>query len=270
MNLNKISLDQQEIKAILLDMDGVLYHGYQALDHAIEFMESIQHFPHCFITNNPILLPHQIADKLEGLGFNRPNPDFIITSGEATALWLYEQQGTFRYFSVGAQGLNDALDQFGEFNDEQADYVIIGEGAGINYENISTGINLILKNKAQLISTNPDITVDGVIAGNHVTLPGGGALVAPFIAATGQQPITIGKPFPLLYQIAMKKLKIKAENCLMIGDRPDTDIIGAAKLGMKTALVRTGQFRAEQPLPKNCPQPNWDVLNLSQLHQALK
>ena len=96
-------------RAILLDMDGVLYHGDTALAGAIAFMQSIRHIPHCFITNNPIRLPADIADRLEQQGFASPAEDSIITSGEATAWWLSQQKPGFRYFAVGAIGVHQAL-----------------------------------------------------------------------------------------------------------------------------------------------------------------
>jgi ribonucleotide monophosphatase NagD (HAD superfamily) len=98
-------------------------------------------------------------------------------------------------------------------------------------------------------------------------MPGGGALVAPFVVATGQQPVTIGKPEPLLYEMAMQVLGVEAEDCLMIGDRPDTDILGAQKLGMKTALVRTGRFAPGEALPDGMAMPDRDVKNLTELQK---
>ena len=74
-------------RAILLDMDGVLYHGDSPLPGAIAFMQSIRHIPHCFITNNPIRLPAEIADRLEQQGFKRPDENSIITSGEAAKVF---------------------------------------------------------------------------------------------------------------------------------------------------------------------------------------
>lgn len=257
-------------RAILLDMDGVLYHGDSPLPGAIEFMARIQHIPHCFITNNPIRLPGDIADLLHQQGFKRPDLNSIITSGEATALWLAKQKDKFRYFAVGAKGLHQALEKYGVADETQADFVIIGEGEGLDYQSLTTGINLILKNGAQLISTNPDHTVDATINGHHRILPGGGALVAPFITATGEHPISIGKPNPLLYEIALQHLGVIAADCLMIGDRPDTDIIGAAKLGIKTALVRTGRFHPQDALPDYCDKPDWDVNSLAELQQLLQ
>ena len=259
----------KKIKAILLDMDGVLYRGESAIPEALAFMSSIEHLPHAFITNNPILPSALIADRLERLGFRRPEVKQIITSAEATALWLSEQKPSFRYFAVGAEGLHVALRQYGVEDVASADFVVIGEGAGIDYKAISIGINLIQQQGARLICTNPDHNVDGFFNGKHCVLPGGGALVAPFAIAAETQPIFIGKPHALLYQIAMNRLGVVPQQCLMIGDRPDTDIAGAATVGMKTALVRTGRFASGEPIPDHLPVPDWDVDTLDTLLKVI-
>jgi len=256
-------------KAILLDMDGVLYHGDEVILDAIAFMQSISEIPHCFITNNPILLSSQITLKLDKMGFGKISIKSIVTSGEACALWLSKQKKSFHYYAVGAQGLHDALAKYGIADEINADYVVVGEGQGIDYESLTKGINLIKGKQAKLISTNPDQTVDSSVNGKHVILPGGGALVSPFVIATGQEPVTIGKPYPLLYETALARLNVQADDCLMIGDRPDTDIKGAAQLGMKTALVRTGRFKDNDKWPNDCPKPTWDVANLEQLKRLL-
>ncbi|MFK5985002.1 MAG: HAD-IIA family hydrolase [Pseudomonadota bacterium] len=256
---------QLPFSSILLDMDGVLFHGMNPIDGAIDFMQSIAHIPYIFITNNPIRLPEAMADKMAEIGFKRPDDKLIITAGEATAVWLAQQKPGFRFFAIGADGLTKSLQKYGYEDKDNADYVVVGEGEGLDYASITTGINLILKQGAQLISTNPDTSVDAFYRGKRAIMPGGGALVAPFVVATGQQPITIGKPKPLLYEIALQQLKVQAQNCLMIGDRPDTDILGAQQLGIQTALVRTGRFAPGEKLPDNMLCPDWDVDNLKQL-----
>lgn len=255
--------------AILLDMDGVLFHGMNPIDGAMDFMQSIEYIPHVFITNNPIRLPESMADKMAEIGFKRPDEKLIITAGEATAVWLSQQKQDFRFFAIGADGLRKSLQKYGYEDMDNADYVVIGEGEGIDYASITTGINLILKQGAQLISTNPDTSVDAFYRGKRAIMPGGGALVAPFIVATGKQPITIGKPMPLLYEIALQELNVPANDCLMIGDRPDTDILGAQQLGIQTALVRTGRFAPGEKLPDDMSTPDWDVENLMQLKSSL-
>ncbi|MCG7983938.1 MAG: HAD-IIA family hydrolase [Candidatus Thiodiazotropha lotti] len=257
------------INSLLLDMDGVLYHGEKAIPEALEFMRRVEDMPHAFITNNPILSPVRVADRLEGMGFRRPHERQIVTSAEATALWLARQKPDFKYFAVGAKGLHLALQERGREDSQQADFVVIGEGPGIDFESITIGTNLILKQGAQLVCTNPDHSVDAHHEGSHRVLPGGGALVAPFAVATGKQPLIIGKPYPLLYEMAAERLRISFDHCLMIGDRPDTDIAGAARLGMKTALVRTGRFAPNTEYPAELPRPDWDINSLSELSQIL-
>jgi len=63
----------KEIKAILLDMDGVLYHGEKVIPDAAIFMAAIEQLPHAFITNNPVLPAKPVADRLQRLGFTRPD-----------------------------------------------------------------------------------------------------------------------------------------------------------------------------------------------------
>lgn len=258
------------ISGILLDMDGVLYHGDTPIDAAFAFMESIVDIPHCFITNNPIKLPEQVVEKMSSLGFVPPDIRQIITSGEATAQWLSQQKPDFRYFAIGADGLHRALQKYGIEDAENADYVVIGEGAGINFETLSIAINLISKKQAKLVSTNPDNTVDATRNGSRWILPGGGALVAPVEVATGVKPITIGKPHALLYQMALKQIGAAAKDCLMVGDRPDTDIQGAVDIGMRTALVRTGRFLPGEKYPDNLYRPDVDVNSLTELLDCIQ
>jgi len=260
-----VAADSLPIKAILLDMDGVLYHGDRPLPGAAEFLAAIADIPHRFITNNPIRSPAQIAAALADMGLPCGGEHSIITSAQATADWLARSKPGFRYFAVGASGLHQALRQRGSEDPEHADFVVIGEGPGLDYQQLTIGINLIIKQGARLIGTNPDHSVDANVDGQHQVLPGGGALLAPFAIAAGVTPTVIGKPQPLLYQMAMAQLGCEAQHCLMIGDRPDTDIAGAAALGMRTALVRSGRFLPGDAWPANLPRPDWDVNDLTSL-----
>jgi 4-nitrophenyl phosphatase/NagD protein len=256
------------IVALLLDMDGVLFHGDRPLAGAREFLEQIAQLPHLFVTNNPIRTPAEVSARLAALGLCRPPPQQILTSAEATARWLARRRPAFHYFAVGAAGLDAALSEYGESDAEHADFVVVGEGPGLDFESLTTGINLILKHGARLIVTNPDTTVDDNRDGEHRVLPGGGALVAPFVAACGVSPIVIGKPEPALFEMACERLGVPAAHCVMVGDRPDTDIAGAIHAGMRAALVRTGRFAPGASWPSNIPMPQWDVPDLPALLQA--
>lgn len=252
-------------QAVLLDMDGVLFHGERPLPGAVEFLRLLADTPHLFLTNNPILSPQAVVAKFARIGLPIPRVEQVLTSAVAAAAWLAETRPGFRYFAVGAQGLHQALSEVGQADAVQADFVVVGEGEGLDYDSLTTGINLILTQGAQLVVTNPDNNVDAVVDGAHRILPGGGALVAPFVIATGQQPVVIGKPQPLLYRMALKRLGVAAGCVVMLGDRPDTDIAGASRLGLWTALVRTGRFSPDCPWPPDVTKPDWDAADLAEL-----
>ncbi|NEV63132.1 HAD-IIA family hydrolase [Thiorhodococcus minor] len=257
-------------RAVLLDMDGVLFHGHQPLPGAADLLESLADVPHAYLTNNPIRTPNEVAESFGPMGLPRPDPSLILTSALATARWLARVHPGFRYFAVGAGGLDAALRAVGRPDAEQADFVIVGEGPGLDFEQLTLGINLILDRGARLIGTNPDHSVDAVRNGRRIVLPGGGALIAPFATATGVTPTIIGKPEPLLYEMALELLGCSAGECIMIGDRPDTDIAGAERLGMRTALVRTGRFAPRRPWPREIPAPDFDAVDLDALTSALR
>jgi HAD superfamily hydrolase (TIGR01450 family) len=252
-------------RGLLLDMDGVLYHGSRVLPYALDFMRALGELPRVFVTNNPIATPDQVADRLAGMGFERPDPARVLTSGVATARYLARRKPGFRFYAVGAPGLAAELSRLGEADAERADFVVVGEGAGLDYHSLSRGIDLILTHGAELISTNPDHTVDGYVDGRRLVLPGGGSLVAPFEAATERKALTIGKPHPLLYQMALNQLGLGPADCVMVGDRVDTDIAGAQALGVRTALVRSGRFVPGASWPEQQPPATWDVPDLQQL-----
>lgn len=247
----------------LFDMDGVLYHGERPIAAGLAFAKQIPPQRRVFVTNNSAQTPEHYRQRLANMGL-AVAADQIITSAGATANLLAHECPGFRYFAVGGVGLHEALKRVGHEDAECADYVIIGEGAGIDYEALRIGGNRVCAG-AELVVTNPDASVDALIDGEHQILPGGGALVAPFEIMTGHQARVIGKPHPPLYEAALKRLGAEAADAIMVGDRPDTDIAGAAALGLRTVLVRTGRFGPGVTWPDGLPMADFDVNSLAEL-----
>lgn len=249
--------------AFLIDMDGVLYRGDRVIPGAQAFLESIHAFPHVFLTNNSSQPPEFFRTRMQGLGLPVADDAPLITSAMATARYLANTQPGFRYFAVGGQGLRLALGQVGVPADDYVDFVVVGEGPGLDYDSLIQGGNLLLDG-ARLIATNPDANVDH---GDFV-LPGGGALLAPFEVMSGQRARVIGKPEAPLFEAGLAALTtmgetgLAATQTIMVGDRPDTDILGASRLGMQTLLVRTGRFGPDDTYPDSLPRPTWDVADL--------
>ena len=249
----------------LIDMDGVIYRGDKAIPEAIAFVEKIQDYPYLFLTNNSAVTPRSIKEKLSGIGVPRCEIEHILTSAMATADYLQGQKPGFTYYAVGGPGLLAALNAYGRKDENDPDFVVIGEGEGLDYDSLTIGINILLQGKARLIGTNPDVNLDGTRWGKQVTLPGGGALIAPFQAASCKEPLFIGKPNPAMYLQGLKRLNREAGEVFMIGDRPETDIKGAAEAGIRTILVTTGRYRRYDPYPADTPLPDFMVDSLAEM-----
>jgi NagD protein len=254
--------------AFLIDLDGVIWHGDRAIPEALPFLRAIRRHPLLFLTNNSSQTPAAIHARLLSCGVDWFDPSQILTSAMATADCLRLETPDYRYYAVGGAGLHESLSHSGRYDPVDPDYVVVGEGPGLDYATLSIGVGILHRGRAQLIGTNPDANVDAVIDGKPTILPGGGALVSPFEVASGKPPRFIGKPFPAMFGRALEQLGRDADQVVMVGDRPDTDIRGAAQAGLRTILVRTGRFDPGQVYPEYLPTPDRDVESLAQIDPA--
>jgi NagD protein len=231
-------LDKIKSKAgFIIDMDGVIYHGNKLLPGVNEFLlwleSSGKHY--LFLTNASERTPKELHEKLKRLGINVGEEHFY-TSALATAAFLSSQKSNGSAYIIGDAGLIHALYSVGyTINNVNPDYVVVGDTHGYNFEKIEMAINLVLKG-ARLIGTNPDIS--GPVE-NGIT-PSTKALIAPIEIATGKKAYFVGKPNPLMMRIALKKLGVKREEAIVIGDRMDTDIRCGLESEIDTLLVLSG------------------------------
>ena len=225
----------QQIKAIVSDMDGVLWRGSQALPGMAEFFELLiaRQLDFVLATNNSSRTQGDYVDKLAGMGISGIQPRHIVTSGTATVGYLRTQYpaGTGVYV-VGGSGLKQMLACAGyELSDTCAEVVVCGIDFDLTYEKAQTA-TLLIRAGARFIGTNPDPSFpspEGLV-------PGAGSIIALIEAASGQSPTIIGKPERGMFDAALHQLGALPEETLMIGDRISTDITGARMLGMQTAL----------------------------------
>jgi 4-nitrophenyl phosphatase len=228
------------VRAVLLDMDGVLYVGNQALPGVqplLDYLDATGRRWLC-VTNNSSRTSANFSEKLAGMGV-KADPSHILGSAEATANWLAQQvsAGT-RVLMMGEASLRNALASkgFDLISDPlQAEVVVASIFFGLNY-NVLTDLTLAIRNGARFVATNPDPSLPT----ERGQVPGTGSLVALLAVASGQQPEFVGKPYPGMYEQAMQRVGAAPAQTLMVGDRYETDIIGALELGMVTAGVTTG------------------------------
>lgn len=262
-----------DIHALIIDMDGVLWKGNQAIPGLTAFFEQLryQKLPFILATNNASLTQDQYLSKLDSMGVTVSATE-VLTSSMATAQYLSEQTepSTTTLFVIGEQGLLQPLVDKGfnlinSFEDNNiADYVVCGLDRKLNWEKLADA-SLHIHAGAKFIATNADTTLPterGNVLGN-------GAILAALQAATRCSPTVIGKPEAIMYQQAIKILKVPTDNTVAIGDRLDTDILGAVNTGIRSIMVLTG-ISNEQDLKTIDYQPTWIMSDITAITKALQ
>jgi NagD protein len=224
-------------EGFIIDMDGVIYHGNKLLPGVTDFLAWLEESgkKYLFLTNSSERTPKELHEKLKRLGII-VGEDHFYTSALATASFLSNQKPNGSVYIIGDAGLIHALYSVGyTVNNVNPDYVVVGDTHSYNFEKIELAVNLIL-NGAKLIGTNPDVS--GPVE-TGIT-PSTKALIAPIEIATGKKAYYIGKPNPLMMRIALKRLGLKREDTIVIGDRMDTDVRCGLESEIDTLLVLSG------------------------------
>jgi glycerol-1-phosphatase len=222
---------------ILFDLDGVLYRGEEAVPAAPPTLAELRarSVRPVFLTNNSARTPEQVADKLRAMGI-AADPNEVVTSALATAE-LLARRGGGRVFVIGEDGVREALAGAGleilEGEPETADLVVVGLDGGATYAKLKTA-GLLVQRGAKLVATN----ADGSYPAADGLWPGAGALLSVITMTTGAEPEVFGKPLAPLFEAGLRRGG--GGRPLVVGDRLETDIEGAARLGWDTMLVLTG------------------------------
>jgi glycerol-1-phosphatase len=228
-------------RGIVLDLDGVVYLGDEVVPAAPAAVQGVRGLGVrlAFVTNNSLRPPELVAEKLGRLGVKAAVEE-ILTSAHATVRLLGGRDGLdgTKVLVVGGPGLRRALQDAGArlidgADWRQAEVVAVGFDPELTYERVRTAA-LAIRAGARFVGSNPDTTLpmpDG-------DWPGAGATLAMLRAATGVRPEVAGKPERALFETIAAA--IGPGPYLMVGDRADTDLDGAHRLGWATALVLSG------------------------------
>lgn len=263
--MNDPKLILREKKAFVCDMDGVVYHGNKLLPGAADFVKLLhdKNIPFLFLTNSSERTPRELSDKLKRLGIEAAENNFY-TSALATADFLSRQSPNSTAYVIGEAGLLNALYDKGiTMNDNNPDYVVVGESRTYSYERIEKAVWHIQRG-ARLIGTNPDMTGPT----ERGIVPATGALIAPIELATGHRAYFIGKPNALMMRRAVKRLNVHSYETAIIGDRMDTDIIAGIEAEVDTVLVLSGVTAAED-VKKFAYRPTCVCSGLDEIHAIL-
>jgi len=239
------------VDLVLADLDGVVYRGPDAIPYAVESINAIASSARvAYITNNASRTDVSVAEHLTSLGLH-VSPGDVVTSPQAAVALLKDlAPWGSTILVVGGDGLVDEVTKAGFVVTRSAldapAAVIQGFAPEVGWVQLAEAAFALngVGSTGDLpwIATNTDWTIPQA----RGTAPGNGTLVSAVHTAVGRLPIVAGKPEVAIFTEAMSRFG--ASKALMIGDRLDTDILGANRAGIESVLVLTGIDQAKQVL----------------------
>jgi HAD superfamily hydrolase (TIGR01450 family) len=224
---------------LLADLDGVIYEGQSAIVDAVESISELQSrgIAVGYVTNNSSRKPETIAQQLAGFGV-RAIADEVISSGlTAVELLATKIPACSKVLVVGGEGLRTFVADAGfvvvDLSDEMPSAVVQGFAPDVSWRNLAEA-SYAIANGAIWVATNNDWTLPQ----EKGIAPGNGTLVSAIHTAVGQFPEIAGKPEPAIYFTALQRFN--KTSALFVGDRLETDILGANRAGVDSAVVLTG------------------------------
>jgi HAD superfamily hydrolase (TIGR01450 family) len=242
---------------LLVDLDGVVYRGAQPVPGvaAVLAARAAAGDDVVYVTNNSMWYRADYVTRLSSMGAP-VSPDRIVSSARATALYLRDLEPAVRTaLVVGGPGLmheigdvgievirsGDAADRWTANGRDAAaatgkvDAVVVGLDLELTYARLAVASEAV-RAGARFVATNRD----PIYPLEHGFMPGAGSLVAAIVATCGIEPVSIGKPGPLLLQVAAHAVGRDVGDAVMIGDSLITDVPAAVAVGARSVLMLTG------------------------------
>lgn len=223
-------------------MDGTIYLGNSLIDGAKDFLDKIKskNKRYIFLTNNSSKDKNSYVEKLSKMGI-KAEPNEIFTSGEATIFWLKNRKKNAKIFLLGTKALENSFIEAGfqlvKERDQKIDYVVLGFDTTLTYEKLWIACDYILSG-VEYVATHPDFVCP---LEEGKCMPDTGSMIALIKAATGREPIVIGKPNHYIVDAILEKYNLKKNELAIVGDRLYTDIRTGLENGVTSILVMSGE-----------------------------
>ncbi len=230
------------MKCFVLDMDGTVYLGENAIDGAVGFISELKerNIPFRFLTNNSSHRRDFYSARLNRMGFD-VDLSTILTSTVATIRFLKEKYPGKSVFPIGVPGFVEEVEEAGiTIDEDDPDIVLLAFDRTITYDKINRAYNLLKKGKT-FIATHPDDlcpTEDGY----DIDI---GPFIRMFEQMSGTKAIVVGKPNRLMLEMAASEMGCDVDDIVMVGDRLYTDIRMAVDSNVMSVAVLSGETTRE-------------------------
>jgi arabinose operon protein AraL len=231
----------------LFDLDGTVYLGEALIPGAAQTIATLRADGRrvAFLSNKPLYTRGDYAEKLTRLGVPA-REDEVVNSSIVLARHLRTLDPGAPVFVIGEPPLIGELRAHGFEVRADADvrWVVIAFDRTFDYAKLNTALQAVRRHDARLIATNPDRTCPT----EEGEIPDCAGMMAAVEAVTGKRvEVVVGKPSPIILEVALQALGVTAADCVIVGDRIETDIVMGKRLGLATVLVLSGITRADDP-----------------------
>ena len=228
----------KKFKAVLFDIDGVLEFQGKPYPGAVELLDSLREkgIKIRILTNSTLKSRKVCAAKLNQLGFHVLEEE-VITASWATARYLENVKPKSCWVMLKGEGLDEFRNI--SLDTDNPEYIVLGDyREGFNFKNMNRALKLLLEG-TRLIVMIPE-KVDHSLGRVELTVGAYGQMLED---AAGIEATYIGKPSSYMFDLALAQLSEDPARVVMVGDRMATDILGAQRAGIKSILVKTGEFK---------------------------
>ncbi|GCF12589.1 haloacid dehalogenase [Haloarcula mannanilytica] len=257
------------VEGVIVDLDGTVYHGDTLLPGAASAIDVLRErgLRLCFFSNNPIHDGSEYVERLRGMGVDARKGE-ACSSGVVTREYLNEAHAGDNVFVIGSDqlcNLVDGTDARLVGDAVETEVLLASWTDGFHYSDMVDALRAIDDDTA-FLGTDPDRTFPGE---DGAPVPGSGAIINAISGVIERDPDRIlGKPSEIAVQAALERLGCAPADCLVVGDRLETDIAMGERNGMTTVLVRTG-VTDERALERSAVTPDYVIDSLADIEQVL-
>lgn len=246
------------IKGVIFDIDGVLEYQGQAIPGASQTVEWLRQrgVRLRFLTNSTLKSCQSAAEKLRKKGFDISTEE-VITASYAASVYLRQVQPRSCWVMLEREGLDEFADIPQDM--QNPEIIVVGDNRSrFDFDHLNQALRLLCKG-ARLVGMQAEM-LDSSTGELELNV---GAWVHLLEAASGVQATYTGKPSPFAFELTLRSMGLEKDAVIMVGDRVLTDVLGARNFGLRSVLVKTGEYRPGDL--ESGPQPDYAIASIADL-----
>lgn len=257
------------LSGAIIDLDGTVYVGGDVLDGVEDGIQSLREVGTdvLFFSNNPVRTGQEYVDYLSERGIPVSDGQ-ACSSGDVTTAYLKEAHPNDDILYIGSDGLREQFESAGlevVTDGKQCDSLVVSWTPEFDYHDMRRVVATV-EEETSFLGTDPDRTFQ---RSENEVIPGSGAIIGAVASAIGREPdAVLGKPSEQAQEFALSRLEQPPEECLVVGDRLDTDLALGERAGMTTVLVLTG-VTDRSDLERSRVEPDYVIDSLADIDTVL-